>query len=77
MASVVKQEMRYCKNCGHETMHLKNAKKMSWIVHLLLTIITGGFWLIIWIPLTILHIFNKSLTSLASSWTCSVCGSKN
>jgi len=76
MASVLLEEMKYCENCGYDTLHRKNAKKMSWILHILLSIITMGGWIIIWGLLFLWHIFNKTATSLANSWTCSTCGHK-
>lgn len=76
MASYVLEEMVHCKNCGHDTLHRKNAKKMSWLMHLFLTVITAGLWLIVWGILFLWHIINKSLTSLGNSWTCSKCGTQ-
>jgi len=76
MASIVLEEMMYCDQCGHDTLHRKNAKKMSWIMHILLTVFTAGLWLIVWGILFVWHIINKSATSIANSWTCSSCGNK-
>ncbi|KIM05737.1 MAG: hypothetical protein KU28_09560 [Sulfurovum sp. PC08-66] len=76
MASYVMEKVLYCDKCGHDTLHRKNAKKMSWLLHLFLAVITAGIWLIVWGLLFTWHIFNKSMTSLAESWTCSNCGNK-
>jgi len=76
MASVVLEKMMHCDKCGHDTLHKKNAKKMSWITHILLSIFTAGLWLPIWGILFTWHIINKSATSVANSWTCSICGNK-
>ena len=73
MASYILEEMVHCKNCGHDTLHRKNAKKMSWLMHLFLTVITAGLWLIVWGILFLWHIINKYLTSLVNSWNCSKC----
>lgn len=48
MASVLLEEMMHCEQCGHDTLHRKNAKKMSWILHIILSVVTMGGWLIIW-----------------------------
>ena len=48
VASYVLEEIVYCKNCGHDTLHRKMLRKMSWLMHLFLTVITAGLWLIVW-----------------------------
>ena len=73
MAKSVVQQLKDCPNCGHPTLHLRNTKEMSWIVHLVLFFITAGFWLIVWIPLTIWHLLTKPI---AGKWVCSICGEK-
>ena len=76
MASILLEEMMSCAQCGHDTLHRKNAKKMSWILHIILSVVTMGGWLIIWGLLFLWHIINKTGTALANSWTCSNCGNK-
>ena len=76
MASILLEEMKYCEKCRHDTLHRKNAKKMSWILHILLSIVTVGGWFIVWGILFLWHILNKSTTALANSWTCNNCGNK-
>jgi DNA-directed RNA polymerase subunit RPC12/RpoP len=61
-----KQTSLICENCRKQTLHIKQTP--NHILHLLLTIITGGIWLIVWIPI----IFFGS----DKPWRCSVCGSK-
>jgi len=39
-------ERRMCKYCGKETVFI--GKKTNHILHLVLTVLTGGFWAIIW-----------------------------
>jgi len=53
----------FCKMCNQQTVVFR--KGTSHILHLLLTIITGGLWLIIWLGLSIKF----------SGWRCSQCGS--
>ena len=77
MATKVLEEMRYCKNCQRQTLQRKNSKQMSWLMHLFLTVITAGLWLIVWIIMLLWHTINKTATAIGSSWICSVCGSKN
>jgi len=76
MASVVLEKMMSCDKCQHDTLHRKNAKKMRWIMHILLTVITAGLWLFVLVLLFVLHVINKTATSVTNSWTCSVCGDK-
>lgn len=42
------QVSRHCKQCGHKTLHEKQS--MSTGMGLLLTIITAGLFLLLWIP---------------------------
>ena len=74
MAIVVEQRLRHCRGCQKQTIHYKNSRQMSWVVHLVLTIFTAGLWLLLWIGFVCLHMVLKPLTSLTSSWACSECG---
>lgn len=40
------QVMKYCKNCGRQTIHLQPST--SHVLHLLMTILTFGVWVIVW-----------------------------
>ena len=42
------QSRRYCRECGQKTLHVK--EQMSTGMGLLLTIITAGTFLVLWIP---------------------------
>lgn len=39
--------MHYCTTCESQTMHLQ--QRPNHILHLLLTLVTGGLWLLVWI----------------------------
>ena len=52
----------YCSNCKKEV--LIRAQTPNHVLHLLLTIVTCGFWIIVWIILTI----------SGNKWHCSQCG---
>jgi predicted RNA-binding Zn-ribbon protein involved in translation (DUF1610 family) len=52
-----------CENCGKNTLHTKSS--VNHILHLLLSIVTGGIWLIVWAILVLIP---------GSPWKCSVCG---
>lgn len=41
------QEMMYCAACDKPTIHLRT--KTSHILHLLLSLVTAGIWIIVWI----------------------------
>jgi ribosomal protein L37AE/L43A len=55
---------KFCSYCGKQV--LARRPGTNHILHLLLTLITAGFWLIIWV-----------LTSVKfGGWRCSICGQK-
>ncbi len=59
----IEQKGGYCKNCGRQVVVFR--KGTNHILHLLLTIVTGGIWLIVWI-----------LTGVKfGGWRCASCGS--
>jgi len=61
--------MHFCKECQKKTPHLQ--EDVNHILHLLLTVCTFGFWLIIW--------FIAMCMNDAPDKTCTICGkiSKN
>ena len=68
----VQQKVMYCDNCKKDTIHIRNATKPNYLLHLLLIIITAG----LWIPFFIISLIGGiSITS--EPWRCSVCGQKN
>lgn len=71
MAKKLEQQIRWCRHCKKKTLHYRNNKQISWILHILLILITGGIWLIVFVGISIIHLFTKPL---AGSWTCSQCG---
>ena len=46
-----KNFMRKCAQCASQTMHVQ--QKPNHILHLILTIVTLGLWLIVWVPLSL------------------------
>jgi hypothetical protein len=68
MAEKVQQKLMYCKICGRQTIHIRNTKEMSWLMHLVLTIFTAGLWLIVLFFLLIWHGLTKPIDG---KWTCS------
>jgi hypothetical protein len=52
----------FCKKCDHQVMIRR--KGTSHVLHLLLTILTAGIWLIVWILVSI----------KVGGWRCSQCG---
>ncbi len=76
MAIKIIEEMMYCRKCNKNTLHRKNSKQMSWLMHLFLTVITAGAWLIIWLLILGYHAISKATTALGNSWICSECGNK-
>jgi len=73
MAKVVNQQVLQCRKCKRPTLHYQNTKQMSWLMHLVLAIFTGGLWLIVWVFLLLWHGLTKPVNA---KWTCSACGGK-
>ncbi len=71
MAKVVEQSLAFCPNCQKKTMHYKETKKLSWLMHLVLIIITAGLWLAFLVITMIWHMFTKKI---GGKRTCSQCG---
>lgn len=74
MAQKLLSKLMPCPTCGRETKHHKNSKQMSWVMHLVLTILTAGIWLIFLMLTMIWHGLTKPKFG---KWTCSVCGEKH
>lgn len=55
--------MSFCRNCKKQTLHLQPAT--SHVLHFLLSIVTFGLWIIVWLLVA---------TSNNSQHICSVCG---
>ncbi|AYX98582.1 hypothetical protein EA717_19050 [Acinetobacter baumannii] len=74
MARVVSQKMKMCSSCGCHTLHQKNSKKISWLMHFFLTVCTFSIWLWIWVLILIWHAIAKPMTAITNRWICSKCG---
>lgn len=57
--------VRRCRKCRERTM--QNRKETSHLLHLVLSIVTGGVWLLVWLFLVL----------FPSRWRCEICGKKN
>jgi len=62
----VKQSSAYCNVCGRQSLFAK--PRINHILHLILSIVTFGFWLIVWIVL--------GITNSAKRPRCVTCGSE-
>ena len=71
MAKVIEQSLKFCPNCQKKTMHYKETKKLSWLMHLVLILITATLWLWVLLFTMIWHIFTKKI---GGKRTCSQCG---
>ncbi len=70
MAKAVEETIKKCRKCKKKTVHMRNTNKMGlgmFLVHLVLTVITAGVWLVL---LIIVMILNTRI----GGWTCSECG---
>ena len=69
----IKQEVRQCQQCGRATMHYKNGKKINWLLHIFLFIITAGLWII---PFIIIVFLGMNIYD-SNKWVCSICGTES
>ena len=64
---MTKQSSSYCQSCGKVTLHAKEG--ISNLLHLVLSIVTVGLWIPVWIFL--------GMKSAGSRSRCQVCGTKS
>lgn len=69
MATVVEQRLLNCSAQGKKTIHHRNAERMNWILHIILSIVTLGLWLFVVAFLLIGNLFVHH-----DGWECSECG---
>ncbi len=71
MAKVIEEQLKQCKKCEKTTKHYRNNSQSSGfmlLIHLVLTVVTVGIWLI-------LVIVWKLLNTKIGGWRCSECSS--
>ena len=69
MAKALEETFKKCTTCNRKTVHVRNINKTGlamFLVHLCLTIVTAGVWLIL---LIIWLLLNKKI----GGWTCKNC----
>ena len=59
-----RQKQRYCKTCKKNTLHEQDTFSFGW--GCLLTILTGGLFLIVWL--------GAELYCMCKPWVCQTCG---
>lgn len=62
------QKQRHCRTCGRPTLHACSPS-MSDGFGCIITLLTGGLFLLLWLPLIILDMFKP--------WRCQTCGASN
>lgn len=70
MAKAIEETLKKCTKCKKQTRHIRNTTKTGgamFLVHLVLTVVTMGAWLI-------LLIIWMMLNTKVGGWTCSECG---
>ena len=70
MAKAIEETLKHCSKCNKKTVHMRNANKtglVMFLVHIVLTIVTYGIWLVL---LVIYLILNAKI----GGWTCRECG---
>ncbi len=71
MAQVIEEQLKHCSKCNKTTKHHRNNSQTSGfmiLVHLVLTVVTYGIWLV-------LVIIWKVLNAKIGGWKCSECSS--
>lgn len=71
MAKAIEETLKKCNRCKKTTIHMRNTNRMGlfmFLVHLVLTVVTAGIWLILAI---IYYVGNTKI----GGWKCSECGS--
>ena len=61
----IDEETGWCFECEHRV--LVRRRGVNHLLHLALTVLTAGIWVIVWILTALVH----------EPWRCSVCGTKN
>lgn len=69
----IKQELKPCKQCERQTLHQKNSSNINWLLHIFLTIVTAGLWII---PFLLIVFLGMNVWD-REKWVCSVCGSES
>lgn len=70
MAKALEQKIKACKHCKKKTVHNRTTNKTSlimFLVHIVLTVVTAGVWLVLLIVWMILN-------AKIGGWTCQECG---
>jgi hypothetical protein len=69
----IHQDSRFCRRCNRCTLHVKTTRQTHFGSHLVLTIITCGFWLPVGFVLALAEIG----WGFIAPWYCQVCGTTN
>ena len=67
----VEEKLLKCGSCNKITRHLRNNKKINWIMHLVLIILTVGVWII---PMFLVIFLGVDL--FKEKFFCEICGEK-
>lgn len=70
MAKALEETIKPCRRCDKKTVHQRSYNKTSpimWLVHLVLTVVSVGTWLVILLIWLL-------LTKKIGGWTCRECG---
>jgi|26BtaG_2_1085354.scaffolds.fasta_scaffold00621_7 hypothetical protein len=69
MATVVEQRLLKCSEQGKITVHHRNAERFNWVLHIVLSILTIGLWVLVIVFLLVANLFVHH-----DGWACSECG---
>jgi hypothetical protein len=65
----IEQQNRPCQHCQRLTIHSRNVKRMNWLLHIVLAVVTFGGWLVFALILAL-------GCGPTSGWVCGQCGSE-
>jgi len=72
MAKQIATSIKYCEQCERKTVHMREARRINWLMHLVLTLVTLGLWVIVFAVVLILHPLTTPLGR--KTWICQNCG---
>lgn len=70
---IIEEQIKTCPICNMDTKQYRNAKKYNWLMHIFLTLITGGVWLIFLLFPFLKTIMTTEIGNSNKGWICTVC----
>ena len=78
MSKVIEQSLEYCDICNKSTVHMRNARKVNWLMQLVLVLFTAGLWFVVILFWILIKGVSSPLPGTSGGsknpWICSSCG---